>query len=211
VIPATTRNKKSSVERWALPAQQERSRETRTRIFAAAEEVFADKGYEGARLTDIAKIAGCSVGAVYFRFKDKDALFRAIAESYADESRRGFELFVESVKGTDPHKIIRNFVTAVVMNLSRHRGMLRAIVERGLDHPGVMNTIFTFRDELATALEKVLSTRKADGLKIRVMTQMIYGFVVTGVLNKHAPTRIEDERAIQELGSACVAYFANVR
>jgi AcrR family transcriptional regulator len=208
-VTAATRNKKSSVERWALPAQQERSRETRARIFAAAEEVFGDKGYEGTRLADIAKIAGCSVGAVYFRFKDKDALFRAIAESYADESRKGFGLFIESVRGTDPHKIIRGFVTVVVSNLSRHRGMLRAIVERGFDQPGVMNTVFAFRDDLATALEKVLATRRTNGLKIRVMTQMIYGFVVTGVLNKHAPTRIEDERAIQELGSACVAYFAS--
>ncbi len=74
-------------EKWALPAQQDRSRAMRGRILKAAETVFAEKGYEGARIADIAKAAKCSVGAVYFRFKNKDALFFAIAESFAEDVR----------------------------------------------------------------------------------------------------------------------------
>ena len=64
--------KKKASERWALPVSQARSRATRERLLAAAETVFAQKGYDGAKISDIAEEAGCSVGAVYFRFKDKD-------------------------------------------------------------------------------------------------------------------------------------------
>ena len=39
------------------------------------------------------------------------------------------------------------------------------------------------------------------------MTQMIYGFLIAGVLNQHAPTQIDDTRAIAELANACVAYL----
>ncbi len=203
-MPTASRKTKSPEEKWALPAQQARSRATRAKILAAAEQVFADKGYGGARLSDIAEVAGCSVGATYFRFKDKDALFSAIAESFRDEARAGVGRLIENAQGQKPDKIIRSFVTAAAANLSRHKGLFRAIVERGLELPQAMDTIFNFRDELATALETALN---AKGLRIRVMTQMIYGFLIAGVLNKRAPTQIDDARAIAELANACVAYF----
>ncbi len=207
-MAAASRTAKSPSERWALPARQARSRATRGRILAAAEEVFARKGYDGARLLDIAEEAGCSVGAVYFRFKDKDALFFAIAEAFIEDARRGVGALLTAAEKLDAETTIRTFVTASAANLRRHKGLFRAIVERGLEHPHAMNTIFAFRDELAKALEAAL---RARGLKIRVMTQMVYGFLVAGVLNRQAPTKIEDARAVGELADACVAYFASTR
>ncbi|HEY2068027.1 MAG TPA: TetR/AcrR family transcriptional regulator [Rhizomicrobium sp.] len=195
---------KSATEKWALPATQARSRATRERLLAAAERVFAEKGYDGARLTDIAEDAGCSVGAVYFRFKDKDALFSAIAESFTEEARAGLSHLLAGTTDGDDATIIRTFVLATAANFRRHKGLFRAIVERGFEHAGAMNAIFAFRDELAGALEKALKSR---GNRVRVMTQMIYGFLIVGVLNRQAPTRIEDTRAITELAEACIAYF----
>jgi AcrR family transcriptional regulator len=197
------RAKKKAAERWSLPATQERSRATRERLLEAAEAVFAAKGYDGAKISDIAEEAGVSVGAVYFRFKDKSALFSAIAESFIEDARGG----VGALLSAPPAKsdaVIRGFVLATAANFRRHRGLFRAIVERGLDHPHAMKTIFGFREELAAALEKVL---RGPGLKIRVMTQMIYGFLITGILNPDAPTKISDTRAIDELADACIAYL----
>src|SRR6516165_4548738 len=68
--------------RWSLPAHQARSRETRDKLLAAAERVFDEKGYAGSRIVDIARAAGCSVGAVYVRFIDKEALFNGIVEEF---------------------------------------------------------------------------------------------------------------------------------
>ncbi|HTQ13330.1 MAG TPA: TetR/AcrR family transcriptional regulator [Rhizomicrobium sp.] len=195
---------KIAAERWSLPATQARSRATRERLMAAAERVFAEKGYDGARLADIADAAGCSVGAVYFRFKDKDALFFAIAESFAEEARAGLARLLEGTTQDDPETVIHAFVEATAGNFRRHKGLFRAIVECGFEHPQTMNAIMTFRDELAAALEKAL---KSPGLRVRVMTQMIYGFMLVGVLNSRAPTRIHDNRAIGELAAACIAYF----
>ncbi|TFH53185.1 TetR/AcrR family transcriptional regulator [Actinomyces viscosus] len=52
-----------------------RSEETRARILAAAREVFAAKGYEGASVSDIASAAGFTKGAFYSSFSSKEALF----------------------------------------------------------------------------------------------------------------------------------------
>lgn len=202
---ASTEKKKAS-ERWSLPATQARSRATREKLLEAAESVFAAKGYNGAKISDIAEEAGCSVGSVYFRFKDKDALFFAIAESFIEDARTGVgKLF--AVEGVAPETVVRTFVTATAANFRKHRGLFRAIVERGFDHPHAMKTIFGFREELAAALEKALHGRSEPGIQIRVMTQMVYGFLITGILNRDAPTQINDARAIDGLADACVAYL----
>jgi AcrR family transcriptional regulator len=202
--------KETPAERWSLPAQQDRSRATRERLLEAAEIVFAQKGYDGARLADIAAEAGCSVGAVYFRFKDKNALFSAIAESFIEEARNGLAALLSQAP-SNPEETVRHFVVASAANFRRHRGLFRAIVERGIDHPDAMRAIFRFRDELADALETAIhgTKMKPSGISVRVMTQMVYGFLIAGVLNEHAPTRIDDSRAIAGLADACVAYLAS--
>ena len=153
---ASTVKKKAS-ERWSLPATQERSRATREKLLDAAETVFAAKGYNGAKISDIAEEAGCSVGSVYFRFKDKDALFFAIAETFIEDARGNLGNLL--ALSENPQAIVRHFVTATAANVRKHRGLFRAIVERGFDHPLAMKTIFGFRDELAATLEKALHGR----------------------------------------------------
>ena len=208
----TSAEKKKPVsERWALPASQARSRATRERLLEAAEIVFAEKGYDGAKISDIAEDAGVSVGAVYFRFKDKDALFFAIAESFIEQARAGLGALLAGAAEMERETIIRLFVTATARNFQTHRGLFRAIIERGFDHPLAMQTIFSFREELADALEKALYGNASASLPIRVMTQMVYGFLLTGIMNRKAPTKITDTRAIAELAKACAAYLGETR
>ncbi len=47
-------------------------------ICAAALQVFAEKGFAGARIEEIARRAGLSKGALYLYFPTKEALFRAV-------------------------------------------------------------------------------------------------------------------------------------
>lgn len=198
-------------ERWALPAQQERSRATRKRILAAAERVFAEKGYDGARLSDIAAAAGCSVGTLYFRFKDKDALFFAIAESFAADGRARLQPLICGKVTGSPREIVDDFVRATAAMFRAHKGLFRAIVERGMEHPQAMAAVFTVREELAAALETALRGRlgRPRNLQqaVRMMTQMVYGFLLTGVLNNRAPTRVSQKRTIDELVAAMIAYL----
>jgi len=53
--------------------------ETKERLVDAAAEVFADRGYEGARVAEIAKRAGLTTGAIYAHYGNKaDLLSEAI-------------------------------------------------------------------------------------------------------------------------------------
>jgi AcrR family transcriptional regulator len=211
-----TAKRKNTVpsEKWALPAQQARSRATRERLLAAGEKVFAQKGYDGAKLSDIAEEAGVSVGAVYFRFKDKDALFQAIVETFTEETSGRLGEFILEGKAHSTEDVMRNFVLRAAANIHAHHGLFRAIIERGFDHERAMTIMFTFRDEIARALIGALAERGGRaaelGDAVRVATQMIYGFLLLGILNPRAPTQQNARAAVSGLADAVVAYLNTV-
>jgi TetR/AcrR family fatty acid metabolism transcriptional regulator len=49
-------------------------------ILRAAISVFADKGYHGCRISDVAREAGVAYGLVYHYFKDKEQLLQSVFE-----------------------------------------------------------------------------------------------------------------------------------
>jgi len=52
--------------------------QTRRELLDAAADVFGEKGFRAASLTDVADRAGYTIGAVYSNFASKDELFRAL-------------------------------------------------------------------------------------------------------------------------------------
>ena len=61
------------------PLTQERRRQlTRDHLLTAAAQVFAERGFHGATLDEVARVAGFTKGAVYSNFKNKDDLFLAL-------------------------------------------------------------------------------------------------------------------------------------
>jgi AcrR family transcriptional regulator len=54
--------------------------EVRTRVLAAAEAVFAERGYAGATTREIAERAGIGKRMLFYYFPTKDAVYRAVLE-----------------------------------------------------------------------------------------------------------------------------------
>lgn len=54
------------------------TRETKERILDAAEQLFAEKGFEAASLRDITQEAGANVAAVNYHFRSKEELIEAV-------------------------------------------------------------------------------------------------------------------------------------
>lgn len=83
--------------------------ETRERLLRAAAEVFAERGYDGTRVVDIASAAGVSNGALYAHFGSKAELLVAALRAHgrqeladllaADPSRPVTELLLEVGRG----------------------------------------------------------------------------------------------------------------
>jgi len=62
--------------------QEERSQETRGRILAAAEQSFAEQGYDTTSVDTICHAAGVSKGAFYHHFPSKSSAFIALLNTW---------------------------------------------------------------------------------------------------------------------------------
>lgn len=60
------------------PRRRASGEETRAAILAAAERHFAERGFEAARLEDIAADVGIRRAAIFYHFKDKHELYAAV-------------------------------------------------------------------------------------------------------------------------------------
>ena len=86
---------------------QSRRTDKRNLITDAAVEVFAEKGFHQARISDIAQRAGIADGTIYLYFKNKEDLLLSIFEEKMDQLLTGLGETLEHVKG--PVNRIRAF------------------------------------------------------------------------------------------------------
>jgi AcrR family transcriptional regulator len=84
-----------------------------TRILDAAEELFADIGYETASTEAIAERADTSIGSLYQFFPDKRAIFDELAERYREKTRAAFDvLFAPSGEADDWESVLDTIIAA---------------------------------------------------------------------------------------------------
>lgn len=95
-----------------------RAAATRERILDAAERLFAERGFAGTSLRDIASAARVNLAAANYHFGSKDELFRAaVLRRLEPVNRRRLELLEEAERRSDPPRledVARAFVEPVV-------------------------------------------------------------------------------------------------
>lgn len=117
-----------------LPAKQARSRLTRDRLLAAGRELLNQGAFEATSISDIARAAGCSVGAFYQRFADKEAFFTVIIETALEDIAAGAKRFTANKRLADAsvERAIVETVRYWVNVFRRHRGLLRSMINKTL-------------------------------------------------------------------------------
>ena len=124
--------------------------ERRAAILAAALEEFTARGYEGARLDDVAKRAGVAKGTIYLYFADKEALFQDLVRS-----------MVHPVLGTLEHlrevdiparMLVEGMLNTFVREIlgTRRKDIVRLIFTEGTRFPAIAE--FYHREVIARVL-----------------------------------------------------------
>jgi AcrR family transcriptional regulator len=115
---------------------QERSVQTMNHILDAAADLLEERLFEEISIAEIVEQAGCSVGAFYGRFKDKNSLLMALDERHFEEFDVGTNLLIVQLHNekTDLPSVIRKIVQFLVDVYGGRPGLLRALVLYAKQH-----------------------------------------------------------------------------
>jgi AcrR family transcriptional regulator len=103
----------------------------REALLAAAEEVFARKGYHGASLDDIAQAAGVSKALIYEHFASKRELHASLVTAHVEEIFRRLEANAET--GTTGEERLRGGIDTFLSFVEEHREAWRALFRDAAD------------------------------------------------------------------------------
>jgi AcrR family transcriptional regulator len=110
-------------------ARQARNEVYRQHILEVAERVFAENGFESAKLQDISRLAEVSMGTIYAIFASKEVLFRAILDT------RGADLLEVARASTradgDPRAALDRLIEAYIDYFLAHPHFLRMHLRLG--------------------------------------------------------------------------------
>ncbi len=122
---------------------------SREAILGAAAEVFAGKGFDGARIEEIAHRAGVNKAMLYYHIGDKKALYDAVVGSIQARGRAMLEKILED--GGDPRDMLRKAVAGFVQ-MSFSNPVAPAIILREIAGGGA-----NMGEESVQRLETLLS------------------------------------------------------
>jgi AcrR family transcriptional regulator len=138
--------------------------EVRALILAAANDLFAERGYAGTSMRDIAAGANISLSVLYRQFEGKEELFSAtlLAPFLAS-----FEEFASAWSGQienpwDDERLVREFVRDLYTNLVKHRHSLVTLLAAGEDSGS--DLLVEARQGLAAGLQelRLMAEHEAD-------------------------------------------------
>jgi AcrR family transcriptional regulator len=123
----------------------------RQAILDAALTVFAERGYEAARLEDVAAKAGVAKGTLYLYFKDKEALFEALVRGAVAPmlDQVGAAAAAPGLKATDILDLFFAMFQSEVLGTKR-KLVLRLIISEGPRFPVLAE--FYYREVVSKGL-----------------------------------------------------------
>ena len=162
--------------------------DTRERILDAALSIFSNKGYHDTRMDEIVEASDTSKGSIYFYFPNKERLFLALVDQFADLlERRVIEAVEQEEQGIMQ---VRAALQACLETFGRYRRPAKILLVQAVG----LGTVFEKKrvevnDRFANLIRKYLDESIAIGDIAPVDTDVvsyvwmgaIYGIVIRWV------------------------------
>jgi AcrR family transcriptional regulator len=131
----------------AVTAGERSGGDTKQRILVAALECFANRGYAGTSIRDLAERMGVTKAALYYHFASKEEILDALTEPAFTEIR---DLASRAAEGADAREVLSGLVDI----LSRRAALIRTVmgdpsVPRKAARPPALDQLHAIADALA--------------------------------------------------------------
>lgn len=142
-------------------------------ILLAAEELFADKGFEGTSVRDIAHKAGVNIAMISYYFGSKEKLFEALIE-YRSAYTTGILEELRQDQSLTPmekmYKLIEFYVHRIFSNYRYHTIITRHIST--IVSPEVKNLMVSIKERNLDQIRKILGDGEEKGVFRKVDVEM---------------------------------------
>lgn len=183
---------------------------TRDRLLAAAAAVFAEKGYDGAGVQEIARRAGFTTGAIYGRFRGKaDLLLAAMEANSHDEFEALFAEHRFEGRATDILTTVGSHL--VTEEFDNGQALLLEAFVAGRRDPEVAGMLRRLIDERTASLTALVAEAKSTGAIdseldtysiVRFCHAVALGFLLFGAIDLGRPDPGPWEMLIERLVDA---------
>ena len=180
--------------------------------------MIGEKGFADAGVVEIAARAGLSVGAVYQRFRDKQALIESLLERGAIEFRATLAAAVDESRwaGASILEILEGYLTFTLRESRERLGLRRALLGLALRDADAGQRLVELHRELDVRLRALLLARSAEighadpELAVSFALEQLRAMLLVrleGALLYSSLTAVNDERFIREALKSVATYF----
>ncbi len=195
--------------------QQSRGQRRIAAILDAAEQLFAEIGYDATTTNAIAARAHTAIGSLYQFFPNKEAILRALVERFRDRLRTGLDAALADVAahGELPIAAAIDRVLDPLIALHASRAGILQVYFAQSGWGELARAPRVLADEIVVRLEGILAQRE-PGLPAE--KRRLYAQVVVEVVRALLPLTCTPEgtlraNAVAELKRVVRAYFAAIR
>ena len=203
---------------WVREGQQTRSQKTQEALLDAAEALFSEQGADATSVADVAKRAGCSVGAVYHHFRDKKALLYALFDRMSEyKSATAREaLDPKRWEGASVADILHAYLEFSLATARERPAFKRAGLEASRNDPALLKHLADLHRDTNKGLTKLLLARKTEighqdpQLAIGFVLDQLGSMMKTRLDNILMPTELSstaDEQFIAETMRSVCTYL----
>ena len=157
----------ASRRRYSSPQRAEQAAQTRRRVVEAAAELFAQNGFSGTTMSQIADRAGVSVETVTLHGPKRDLLLAAFGQTFAGYETRGRLTDSEpwaSVLRAEPATLLDGVADLVLAGQERGTGLWRAVTAAAVTDEGVRRLTLDLARRRRTDLLAATEVFAARGL-----------------------------------------------
>lgn len=163
--------------------------EVREQLVQAARQVFVRYGYKKTALDDIAREARKGKSTIYYYFKSKDDIFKAVIDAEAEIRAKTIDDQISIIE--DPQQKLKTYIYVRMLTLQKVGNYYEAIKNDLLDNLYFVNSLRTnhfdaeinlVKELLLEGIEKEVYTIQNPELTAKTIVTLLQGFEVPLIL-----------------------------
>jgi AcrR family transcriptional regulator len=206
---------RATAQRALRQPTQSRSRESTETLLEIGRRLIEQRGVDDCSMNEVAAAAGSSVGALYFRFGNKERFVSEVMQRQVNETAKQIPILLAEIKANakSPADVMEATIKWFVLEFGKNRGLLRAQIRRALDNPQEWQPFQQIARDIVDGAIRIIKrlpdVQLDDGWQknMRIAMQMVLGTLNNIVINRPGPLELSDDATSNELSRAAIRYL----